>query len=231
MVKATKAKPSHQTNQENEEDVVYEYLQRQNRPFGANDIFQNLHGTIGKTAITKLLTSMADKGKITAKTFGKSVIYFPNQGESEALSEEEAKQMDQDIEQAKVDLESIKTKVQAQQKVVQSLKSSLTTDEIRDRIRALESENTKYEARLESLNQGGEKVDPEARQKLEDTLKKYKLVWQQKKGLVKDCVDLITEQMDKKPKVFMEEIGIETDEMLGCDLVSVFDVKRALLPE
>ncbi|KAJ1500557.1 hypothetical protein HMI54_010714 [Coelomomyces lativittatus] len=119
-------------------------------------------------------------------------------------------------------------KFQTKQKVFQTLKSSLTTTDIQLRINQLEVENEKFTTRLSKLNEGTEIVDPVARQLLESTLKSYKSAWSSKKRRVKDAVDLITEQLDKKPTEFMEDIGIETDEMIGLDITQVFDIKRAI---
>ena len=44
-----------------------------------DDIFTNLHGKVGKAALTKILTQLGDKQQIIAKSYGKQTIYVLNQ--------------------------------------------------------------------------------------------------------------------------------------------------------
>lgn len=57
------------------EDLIEEYLVSQYKPFAINDIVQNLHNKVGKTAAVKALENLAAAGRITTKSFGKIVIY------------------------------------------------------------------------------------------------------------------------------------------------------------
>ena len=45
-----------------------------NRPFGAVDVAANLKGAIPKTAVQKILVSLAEKGELTQKTYGTVII-------------------------------------------------------------------------------------------------------------------------------------------------------------
>lgn len=42
-----------------------------NRPFGPTDVSANLKGAVPKTATQKILASLADKGDLTQKQYGK----------------------------------------------------------------------------------------------------------------------------------------------------------------
>ena len=72
------------------EAAVVNYLKTQNRPYSASkiktkkrtfllilsvDIFNNLHGAVGKTALTKVLTSLVERGEIAGKAYGKQFVY------------------------------------------------------------------------------------------------------------------------------------------------------------
>lgn len=61
--------------------ILLRYLQEQNRPYSAQDVFGNLqreHG-LGKAAVVKALEQLAQQGKIKEKTYGKQKIYFADQ--------------------------------------------------------------------------------------------------------------------------------------------------------
>ena len=83
------------------ENLVLDYLRRQNRPysqsretsssfsscsfsasfffFSADDIFNNLHGKVGKANLTKVLTALSNSGEISLKNYAKSQIYVAKQ--------------------------------------------------------------------------------------------------------------------------------------------------------
>ena len=58
-----------------------QYLIKQNRPYNATDLQANLKSkhNVGKTAVTKALASLASKGEIVEKEYGKQKIYGPKQ--------------------------------------------------------------------------------------------------------------------------------------------------------
>ena len=56
-------------------EAVLQYLNAQNRPYSAIDIFNNLHKAHGQTAVKKVLESLAAEGKIVEKTYGKQKVW------------------------------------------------------------------------------------------------------------------------------------------------------------
>jgi hypothetical protein len=50
-----------------------------NRPYNVQMVVDNLHGSVGKSAMQKILDHFADKEKLTRKEFGKQKIYWRNQ--------------------------------------------------------------------------------------------------------------------------------------------------------
>lgn len=45
-----------------------------NRPYGAVDVAANLKGAVPKTAVQKILVSLAEKGELVQKIYGKSSL-------------------------------------------------------------------------------------------------------------------------------------------------------------
>lgn len=68
---------------EDAQTLIESYLISQYRPFAINDIVLNLHGQITKAAATKALDSLVQEHRVTAKTFGKVIIYSCNEKELE----------------------------------------------------------------------------------------------------------------------------------------------------
>lgn len=65
--------------EDSEECMILEYLKSQNRPYSATDVFNNLHGKVGKTAVAKLLGQMQESGVIHGKVYGKQWVYVARQ--------------------------------------------------------------------------------------------------------------------------------------------------------
>lgn len=58
-----------------------QYLVKQNRPYNATDLQANLKAkhNISKPSVVKILASLAAKGDIVEKVYGKQLIYAPKQ--------------------------------------------------------------------------------------------------------------------------------------------------------
>ncbi|XP_055475977.1 homologous-pairing protein 2 homolog isoform X3 [Psammomys obesus] len=79
--------------------IVLRYLQEQNRPYSAQDVFGNLqkeHG-LGKAAVVKALDQLAQQGKIKEKTYGKQKIYFADQDQFETVNDGDLHSLDDNI--------------------------------------------------------------------------------------------------------------------------------------
>ncbi|XP_027949800.1 homologous-pairing protein 2 homolog isoform X3 [Eumetopias jubatus] len=92
--------------------ILLKYLQEQNRPYSAQDVFGNLqreHG-LGKAAVVKALEQLAQQGKIKEKVYGKQKIYFADQDQFAMVSD--------------ADLQGLDAKIVALTAKVQSLQQS-----------------------------------------------------------------------------------------------------------
>ena len=85
-----------------------QYLNKQNRPYNATDLQANLKAkhNISKPAVVKALASLAQKGEIVEKTYGKQVIYAAIQPE-EATSGEEMEKLRINLAENKVKLKEL----------------------------------------------------------------------------------------------------------------------------
>lgn len=175
------------------------------------DIFNNLHGVVGKTAVVKILTSLAEKGEITAKAYGKQWVYVARQDLLPVPSSEELNAIDDEINELKDALQKEKEQLKSVQSKLNIMNSSLTTSELQKRISNLEIEVAEMHERLEPLERGTIKVDPEERARIEKQFEIANKAWKQRKKLCNDIIGMLTESISKKPSEFMEELGMEVD--------------------
>ncbi|CAJ0765245.1 14810_t:CDS:2, partial [Entrophospora sp. SA101] len=57
------------------EQMVMEYLRKQNRPYSATDVINNLRGAVTKTVAQKVLNSLVEKNEVNCKPYGKQSVY------------------------------------------------------------------------------------------------------------------------------------------------------------
>jgi len=56
--------------------IVLNYLIKENRPFSAQDVSNNLGGQIGKSAVATILEQLASDKKIIEKVYNKQKVYM-----------------------------------------------------------------------------------------------------------------------------------------------------------
>ncbi|KAJ3068885.1 hypothetical protein HDU99_003079, partial [Rhizoclosmatium hyalinum] len=164
------------------------YMIAQNRPYNSTDVFTNLHSKIGKTLVGKILDKLVEEKEITGKAFGKTMVYFANQDASDVPSTEEMREMDLQIA---------------------SLKEEAAT---------LKAENEKLEERLQALRSGTRKLTVEDKNRADKKLDANRKEWRVRRKYFKDAWNMMNESMTRQQaNDILEEIGIETDEMVGVD--------------
>uniref|UniRef100_H0Y0T6 Homologous-pairing protein 2 homolog n=1 Tax=Otolemur garnettii TaxID=30611 RepID=H0Y0T6_OTOGA len=194
--------------------ILLRYLQEQNRPYSAQDVFGNLqreHG-LGKAAVVKALEQLAQQGKIKEKTYGKQKIYFADQ---RAFAKTDKRQLETCPSQSLALLARSHTMVQScapLQGELKELSSALTTPEMQKEIEELKKECAAYTERLKNIKAATNHVTPEEKEQVYRERQKYHKEWRKRKRMATELSDAILEGYPKSKKQFFEEVGIETDE-------------------
>lgn len=201
------------------EVVLVEYLNRANRPFSAINVFDNLHGLIGKTVLPRMLDKLAEEGRIVAKTYGKFRLYWASQAQYGEISTS-----DVDAEAAAVAaVEAHAATVAAKKKElstrVATLSNAMSAAELAKALGDTKSAVSEMRAKLERIKGGGTPlVSPAERAAVKKALDKYVKAWKERKRAVMDAVGMISEGMERKVKDVVDEIGVETDEAHGVNI-------------
>ncbi|XP_049637354.1 homologous-pairing protein 2 homolog isoform X2 [Suncus etruscus] len=183
-------------------EILLRYLQEQNRPYSAQDVFGNLqrdHG-LGKAAVTKALEQLARQGRLREKAFGKQKIYFADQEQFDTVSD--------------ADLQGLDTKIVDLTAKLQSLQQSCRhmEAEMQREIQELKKECADYTKRLQNIKAATNHVTPEEKERVYRDRQKYSKEWRRRKRMATELFDAILEGYPKSKKQFFEEVGIETDE-------------------
>lgn len=195
--------------------AVLDYLNMQNRPYSAVDIFNNLHKEYGKVAVCKALDSLVADGKISSKTYNKQTVYVANQSQFPEVNDAELKEMEAQIGTM---TQKLKDSTDAQRRLdseLQVLNNSLTTDDAQAQVAELTKVCSHYEEKLKLLQSNTNAVSPEERQQTVKARTTYIKEWRKRKRMVTDITNTILEGYPRSKKDLLEEVGIETDEDAG----------------
>eukprot|EP00794_Sanderia_malayensis_P003394 gene3394-3884_t len=200
------------------DDAVLDYLNKQNRPYSAVDIFNNLHKEFGKTAIVKSLESLAEKKQIHEKVYGKQKAYAPNQDQYEDYDESQLKKMDLEITGHAEELKRLQQQCKSQEAVIGKMNSQITTKVAKERLEQLTGECSSMQERIKKIESASNSVTPVEKDKIYKDHKECDQHWRKRKRMAMDIINCILEGYPKSKKQLLEEVGVETDEEVGVSL-------------
>ncbi|GLI71740.1 hypothetical protein VaNZ11_017054 [Volvox africanus] len=200
----------------------------QNRPFGLQQLV-DLGATTGlkKAQVLKAVDNLVAEGKILAKEFGKTKLFIPPQAGLKVLSKEEyearkatVKQLQQECQKEALECKQLETELAG-------LRSALSEEDIARQTEDISKKLVEDEAKLKVFKAGSVLVTAEERAAAEKTLSTNLDWWRKRRAMFKNIWSSISEGLDGKQADLFEEIGIETDEVVGA---SMSDAER-LLPK
>jgi len=202
-----------------EEKIVLEYMETQNRPFSVQNIVDALQKeNIKKAAVERALASCLAAETVVAKEYGKAKVYMCSQSGIELPSPEEMAEMDANISTLGARLKELDAEAQEIMALNQALKVELTEEQAAEKVAENEKLIAIMQEKLEKLGDGSNLISREEMEKIELKLFKAKAEWKKRKRLANDVVDQISEGMNKKPKLLAQEIGLELDEEIGVSI-------------
>ncbi|CAG8751576.1 4199_t:CDS:2 [Dentiscutata erythropus] len=193
------------------EQKVLDYLRKQNRPYSATDISNNLHGAVTKAIAQKVLTSLVDKEEVVCKPYGKQLVYVISQEQFESPSPDELNNMDVEIEDLKKEANDYKERNKQLQSVLSGLTNSLTNEQVEEKLKTLAEKNNRNEERLQELKSGTKSVSVEDKNHIEALYAKNRKLWRQRKRMFDEIFAQIADATEKKTRELMDDLGIETD--------------------
>jgi len=206
------------TSKRDPNKTIQEYLEKQNRPYSATDIFQNLHKEFGKTAVVKALESLAEQSKVIEKTYGKQKVYGPCQEKFGDIKPEELKALDTKAADLQEKLSKLKSEVHAQDSEISLFSKQMTTQELDNACKTLKERNMELTSKINKIKNGRCLISKEDRQKIKVHTGKMVTHWKKRKRMTTDMMDCILEGYPKTKKHLIDETGVETDEEIGIKI-------------
>ncbi|KAI9009113.1 Tat binding protein 1-interacting protein-domain-containing protein [Hyaloraphidium curvatum] len=190
--------------------VVLAYLRRQNRPYSAIDVFNNLGGTIPKAQVVKSLAGLFSSNQIHGKSYSKSWIYMARQDEGEAPSQADLEALDAKV----ADLESKRDDARDENKRrVHELHAALaepTDAQLEELLPKLRAETEALAARLAALRSNAV-AGPSEAEKLAIAEEEARCLGRKRAyaRLEADVVGQLCDATQSKPAAFREQVGLE----------------------
>ncbi|KAM4844202.1 homologous-pairing protein 2 homolog isoform 3-T3 [Thomomys bottae] len=180
--------------------ILLRYLQEQNRPYSAQDMFGNLqkeHG-LGKTVVVKALEQLAQQGKIKEKSYGKQKIYFADQDQFDDVNDADLHGLDAKIVALTAKVQSLQQSCRHMETELKELTNSLTTPEMQKEIQELKKECAGYTERLKNIKAATNHVTPEEKEKVYRERQQYCKEWRKRKRMATEMCDAILEGYSKR---------------------------------
>lgn len=197
------------------EAMVLKFMLKQNRPFNAQTVVDGLKSVVKKTAAAKALEALADRGPLTLKEYGKQKVYFPNQDQFEVPDAAVLKELDDEVVQLTREVADLTEQVGAVDRANKDLDNELTDEQVDAEVAKLEEAIQAGEGKLERLRTGAKPLSAEERASVDKNLGVAQTAWRKRKRICMDAVSQISEGTGKKPKLLVDEMGIEVDEEVG----------------
>lgn len=209
------------SSKRNPEKTIQEYLEKQNRPYSAGDIFLNLHKEFGKTAVVKALEGLAENGKVIEKIYGKQKVYGPCQERFGDIKPEELTLLDTKTLELQEELKKLQSEIHQQEHKISIFSKQMSTEYLSSTVTSLINNNLELSTKIDSMKIGKNLISKEVRQNINKKTKIMVSQWKKRKRLTTDMVDCILEGYPKTKKNLIEEIGIETDEEAGHQIPKI----------
>ena len=213
--KATDEQKPAAASLDGEEQLILNYLKKQNRPYSAIDVFNNLHGEVGKTSCVRILTNLAERGLIHQKTYGKQSVYVVKQTELGAPTPAELAALDSQIENINSEINGRTSSIQAYKSKLASITSYPPTDSLRESIIALQNRIEEKKVKLETLSKGGVQVNSDERIKV---IKQGQILSKQVQSRKRLCMDIVNGILDGAGESMGKKSAKEMMEEMGCEL-------------
>ncbi|KAF4563451.1 hypothetical protein EYR40_006817 [Pleurotus pulmonarius] len=194
------------------EDKILEYMKRMNRPFGAVDVAANLKGAVAKTVTQKLLVSLAEKGELVQKLYGKTTFFVANQATIASVPDEEIATLETERKQVEEENTLKAAEVKALTNELARLKSTPTNDELDTQIADTKAAIAKALARLQPLRGGTTLVSADDIAQIDAEWVKWRAEWTRRRKIFTSFWQLATDALPPQDATALaEDLGIEFD--------------------
>lgn len=214
-------------NSSADEEVIFQFLQRNNRPYSVQNIVDSLQKQgIKKTAVERSLASLVERKLVTKKEYGKAKIFLATQGNINIPDAEAVEKTETELRELTESLEETTKNVALLRQRRGTLAGALTLDEARHRVKEVEDVLAQKKGKRGALGDASNLFSKEDKMKLETSYFTIRQKWKAYRRIVIDIADRVSEATGRKRTDIYSEIGIETDEQADISYASMPDMQN-----
>ncbi|XP_026728216.1 homologous-pairing protein 2 homolog [Trichoplusia ni] len=200
-------------------EAVLKYLVDSNRPYSCADVTVNLRGAYTKTVVQKTLDALSEAGKIKCKLYGKQKVYAAIQVDSVA-DEGDVEDYDSKLKSLNKDLADKTNTLKEVEIKLKTLTSTPTTETAKSKIEEIKKRTECLVKKLDTLRNSTEVVSVEEKKEILNGHAKILREFRKRKRICNDMIDAVLEGYPKSKKTLLEELCVETDEMVNFKLMT-----------
>ncbi|KAF8893902.1 TBPIP-domain-containing protein [Infundibulicybe gibba] len=194
------------------EDAVLNYLQQMNRPYGAVDVSANLKGAVPKTAAQKILLTLAEKGDLIQKTYGKTTFFVINQAKIKSIPPEDMAGLELEYQTIEAENKVLMAEVRTASSELTKLKSTATDAELETQLTLMDASINQLQARVVPLRSGAPPISPADLAQIDMDWIKWRAEWIRRKKVFMTFWQLATDALPPQDaEDLAEDLGIEMD--------------------
>jgi 26S proteasome regulatory subunit (ATPase 3-interacting protein) len=194
-------------------DQVLTFFNKRNRPYSVQDISSAFQNELNKSTVQKAIDQLVEDGRLLEKPFGKSKIYFLDQKAMTEVGADEIRQLDQELDKAKRELDELKSALKTKEALYVSLTAGMSLDDLEAQLKGHEKKLAEMLEKTKKMQSGDsikKKDKLDEKENVRDMHKKLTSETRKRKRIAVDIVESILEGYPKSKKMLLEEIGIET---------------------
>ncbi|EIN14573.1 TBPIP-domain-containing protein [Punctularia strigosozonata HHB-11173 SS5] len=194
------------------EDKILNYIKRMNRPYGAVDVSANLKGAVPKAATQKILASLAEKGELIQKTYGKTTFFVADQAKIPALTAEEITTMQSEITETQGRNKLMQAEIRQTTAELAKLRNAPTDTELATQIEQIEKAIQRGLNVLAPLRSGMHLISADDIATVDVEWDKWRSEWLRRKQIFQTLWGVATDSLSPQENASLaEELGIEHD--------------------
>lgn len=137
-------------------DIVASYLRQQNRPYSLLVIFENLHQTIKKAQLQKILDELVTEGVLQCKLFKKMMLYMAKQGD-EKIDPAEVEQLNVRERELREQINAQKSETNKITSMISALQQEPSDEEIKKQTSELQKKIEELQKKIAAMKSGNTK--------------------------------------------------------------------------
>ncbi|KAJ2941327.1 hypothetical protein O0L34_g3527 [Tuta absoluta] len=200
-------------------DAVFKYLVDTNRPYSCQDVTVNLRGAFTKGAVQKALDALSESGKIKCKLYGKQKVYAAIQVDN-VVGDDDQEDYDTKIKTLTNNLSTKSEALKATEISLKTLTSAPTNTMAKAKIEELNNVIENLNKKLETLRNSTEVISAEDKKAILGEHDKLLREYRKRKRISSDMIEAIMEGYPKSKKCLLDELCVETDEMVNFKLIT-----------